>query len=140
MLLPSILIAAFVAAPQEPAPEQPPAEPQAQEEPAAAPAPADEVKSAPLPSPAADTAIAAGLKAFRRHNYRQAEIQFRTAMEADPSSAAAAFYLGYTYYKIAEPKRPFHPDKQKAAELFAKAFELDPGFKPVWGTHPAPKS
>jgi hypothetical protein len=35
-------------------------------------------------------------------------------------------------YKIAEPKRPFHPDKQKAADLFAKAYSLDPEFKPVW--------
>jgi tetratricopeptide (TPR) repeat protein len=141
MLLPAILLASMLAPPQEPAPEQPAAEPAAQEEaaPQAAPGADDEVTSAPIPSAAADAAIAAGLKAFRRRNYRQAEIQFRTAMEADAQSAAAAFYLGYTYYKMAEPKRPFHPDKQKAAQLFAKAFELDPAFKPVWGTH-TPKS
>jgi len=47
---------------------------------------------------------------------------------ADPSSAAANFYLGYTIYKIAEPKRPFHPDKQKAAELFAEPNVLAVGF------------
>jgi hypothetical protein len=130
MLLPAILLAALVAAPQEPT-----------EEPAEKPAaPSEEVTSAPIPSASADTAIAAGLKAFRRRNYRQAEIQFRTAWEADSSSAAAAFYLGYTYYKMAEPKRPFHPDKKKAADLFAKAYELDPKFKPVWGTAAAPKS
>ena len=128
MLLPAILLAALAAPPQEPA-----------QEPAEKPAAKEEVKSAPIPSGAADAAIAAGLKAFKRHNYRQAEIQFRTAMEADAQSAAAAFYLGYTYYKIAEPKRPFHPDKQKAAQLFAKAYELDPKFRPVWGTAAAPK-
>ena len=126
MLLPMILLAALVAAPQEPA-----------EEPA--PAANEEVKSAPIPSTSTDAAIAAGLKAFRRRNFRQAEIQFRTAWDADSSNAAAAFYLGYTYYKMAEPKRPFHPDKQKAADLFAKAYGLDPKFKPVWGTAAAPR-
>src|SRR5262245_30578451 len=125
MLLPAILLAALAAAPQEPT-EQPAAK--------------EEVTSAPLPSASADSAIAAGLKAFKRRNYRQAEIQFRTAWEADSSNPAAAFYLGYTYYKMAEPKRPFHPDKQKAAALFAKAYELDPKFKPVWGTAAAPRS
>ena len=125
MLLPAILLAALVAAPQEPTDE---------------PAPSEEVKSAPIPSASVDAAIAAGLKAFRRRNFRQAEIQFRTAVDADPSNAAATFYLAYTYYKIAEPKRPFHPEKQKAAQLFAKAYELDPTFKPVWGTPAAPKS
>jgi Tfp pilus assembly protein PilF len=128
MLLPAILLAALAAPPQEPA-----------QEPTEKPAASEEVKSAPIPSASADAAIAAGLKAFRRRNFRQAEIQFRTAMEADPSSAAATFYLAYTYYKIAEPKRPFHPEKQKAAQLFAKAYELDPKFKPVWGTPAAPK-
>ena len=121
MLLPAILLATLAAAPQEPTEAK------------------EEVKSAPIPSASADSAIAAGLKAFRHRNYRQAEIQFRTAWEADSSNAAAAFYLGYTYYKMAEPKRPFHPDKQKAAALFAKAYELDPKFKPVWGTPGAPK-
>ena len=50
-----------------------------------------------------------------------------------PQSAAATFYLGYTYYKIAEPTRRLTPGKKKAAELFAKAYELDPAFQPVWG-------
>lgn len=121
MLLPAILLAALAAPVQDTA---------AQETPPAR----ESVRSAPLPSDSANTAIAAGLKAFKRRNFRQAEIQFRTAMDADPSSAAAVFYLAYTYYKIAEPKRPFHPEKQKAAQLFAKAYELDPKFKPVWGT------
>jgi Tfp pilus assembly protein PilF len=128
MLLPAILLAALAAAPQEPT-----------EEPAK-PAATDEVKSAPMPSASVDAAISAGLKAFRRRNFRQAEIQFRTAVDADPQNAAATFYLAYTYYKIAEPKRPFHPEKQKAAELFAKAYGLDPTFRPVWGTAAAPRT
>jgi len=81
----------------------------------------------------AQESIDAGLTAFRRLNFARAEIEFRKALDADPNSAAANFYLGYTYYKIAEPKRPFHPDKQKAAALFAKAYQLDPDFRPVWG-------
>ena len=53
-------------------------------------------------------------------------------MDADPQSAAAHYYLGYVVYKIAEPKRPFHPEKQRAADLFAKAYALDPTFRPAW--------
>lgn len=115
MILPMLFAAALAA--QEPPPAAPPT---AEAQPAA---------TAPLP---ADPALQAGLKAFRRRLYNVAEIEFRKAMDADPSSAAAAFYLGYTYYKMAEPKRPFHPDKKKAAEFFAKAYELDPAFRPIW--------
>lgn len=97
------------------------------QEPAALPA-----ASAAPSAESADVSIQMGLKAFRHHRFAQAEIDFRRAMEAEPSSAAATFYLAYTYYKMVEPKRPFHPGKQKAAELFARAYELDPTFKPVW--------
>jgi len=91
----------------------------------------------PAAAPAASSAsvgshIDAGLAAFKKKRFRQAEIHFRQAVDADPNNAAATWYLGYTYYKMAEPKRPFHPDKQKAADLFAKAYQLDPTFKPVW--------
>jgi Tfp pilus assembly protein PilF len=115
MLLSAILLAAAVT----PAPQEPAAQP------ATAPA---------VSSGAAQSAIDAGLAAFRRRRFAQAEVDFRKAMEAEPASAAPAFYLAYTYYKMAEPKRPFHPDKQKAKELFAKAYELDPTFRPVWGS------
>ena len=47
--------------------------------------------------------------------------------------AAAFYYLGYTVYKIAEPKRPNDPGKRQAAELFARAYQIDPGFTPDWG-------
>ena len=61
---------------------------------------------------------------------REAEGLFLDATAADPCSAAAAYYLADAVYKRAEPLRPFHPDKQRAARLFARAYELDPGF---WG-------
>jgi tetratricopeptide (TPR) repeat protein len=98
---------------------------------------APSAQEAPAPAPAAsaasvDSHIDAGLAAFKRKRFREAEIQFRQAVDADPNNAAATWYLGYTYYKMAEPKRPFHPDKQKAADLFAKAYQLDPQFKPAW--------
>ena len=112
MILPAILLSTLLG-------------PSAQEPPAAAPA----AKTAPAST---DAHIDSGLAAFKRKRFRQAEIEFRQALDADPKSAAATWYLAYTYYKMAEPKRPFHPDKQKAAELFAKAYELDPQFKPAW--------
>lgn len=95
------------------------------------------VPSAPAPqavSPgAAQEYIDAGLKAFHRRHFSAAQAEFQKAVDADPQSAAATFYLGYTYYKIAEPTRRLTPGKRKAAELFAKAFELNPAFRPVWG-------
>jgi len=113
-MLPALLLAAILTpAPQEPAPT-----------PEATPA---------ASAGSAQTHIDAGLAEFRKRRFPKAEVHFREAMEADASSAAAAWYLGYTTYKMAERKRPFHPDKQKAAALFAKAYELDPAFKPVWG-------
>jgi Tfp pilus assembly protein PilF len=91
-------------------------------------------------SPASsEDAISAGITAFKKRNFARAEDQFEKAVEANPQSAAAHFYLGYTIYKRTEPKRPFHPDKQKAADEFKRAFELDPAFQPDWGKVPARK-
>jgi Tfp pilus assembly protein PilF len=81
----------------------------------------------------ADAAIDSGIAAFKKRNFQRAETEFAKAVDADPNSAAAHYYLGYTIYKRVEPKRPFHPDKQKAADEFKKAFELDPDFEPSWG-------
>lgn len=81
---------------------------------------------------------AAGLKAYWQLHFAEAEGHFRAAVDADPGSAAALYYLGYTVYKIAEPKRPNEPGKQRAAELFARAYEIDPGFTPGWGIHGRP--
>jgi Tfp pilus assembly protein PilF len=115
MLLSALLVPASSA--QEPAaPQQPVAA-----EPAAA-----------APSGSADEHVQAGLPLFKRKRFAAARSHFEQAVAADPGSAAANFYLAYTIYKITEPKRPFHPDKQRSAELFAKAYELDPTFKPVW--------
>ena len=95
--------------------------------------PAAPAQAAEAPATAgAEEHIQAGLPLFKRKRFAAARSHFEQAVAADPSSAAANFYLAYTIYKITEPKRPFHPDKQKSAELFAKAYELDPTFKPVW--------
>ena len=109
--------------------------------PPAAPAPQDSpsaVAAADLTAAASTRAaqphLDAGLAAFRKRRFSQAEIEFRKAVAAEPQNAAAAFYLGYTYYKIAEPKRHDNPGKQRAAELFAKAYALDPAFHPVWSS------
>ena len=88
--------------------------------------------------PAPASPIDAGLKAFARHRYAQAEVEFRKAVDADANSAAAHFYLGYTYYKMGEPSLRMNANKDKARDEFAKAFELDPAFRPVWATA-APK-
>jgi Tfp pilus assembly protein PilF len=116
MLSSLLLVAALSPAPQDPA--------------------ATAVKSENVPAAASPTAqvhIDTGLTAFRKRHFSQAEVEFRKALDADPQSAAATFYLAYTTYKMCEKKKPFHPDKQKAAELFAKAYALDPTFKPAWG-------
>ena len=95
--------------------------------------------AAPATEPKARTAgaaqeyIDAGLKAFRRHRLSTAQGEFQKAVDADPQSAEATFYLAYAYYKIAEPSRRLTPGKRQAAALFAKAFELDPAFRPAWG-------
>jgi tetratricopeptide (TPR) repeat protein len=76
---------------------------------------------------------AAGLAAYRKLHFQEAEGHFQAAVDADPGSAAAMYYLGYAVYKIAEPKRPNDPGKRRAAELFARAYQIDPGFTPNWG-------
>jgi Tfp pilus assembly protein PilF len=99
----------------------------------AAQSPAVQSRDLPAATPAvAQASIDAGLALFRKRHFTQAEAEFQKAVDADPAGAAGYFYLGYSVYKIAEPKRPFHPEKRRAAELFAKAYELDPGFRPVW--------
>lgn len=94
--------------------------------------PASPAPAASASAMSADEHIAAGLAVFRKKRFAAARGHFQQAVDASPDSAAAHFYLGYTIYKIAEPKRPFSPGKQEAAQHFAKAYELDPGFKPAW--------
>ena len=146
MLLATVVLSAALApqvTPAEPPPPEVPPTleaaplPQA-EEPAPAlaaePAPAMAVEPAPLAAPATQEHIDAGLKAFIRGRFSRAQGEFEKAYDADPQSAAAAFYLGYACYKIGEPTRRMDPDKQRAKELFAKAYSLDPAFVPVWHT------
>lgn len=102
----------------------------AQEAPAAAPPPQATAEAAPTAS--ADVDIQAGLKAFRKRQFRQAKAAFERAVAADPNSAAAHFYLGYTIYKIAEPRTHDAAAKRESLEHFTEAFRLDPTFKPNW--------
>ena len=88
---------------------------------------------APTSTPAADPYLASGIAAFKKRRFAAARAEFEKAEAANPQSAAAAYYLGYTYYKIGEPSRRMDANKEKAKELFAKAFSLDPTFRPTWG-------
>jgi tetratricopeptide (TPR) repeat protein len=126
MLLPALVLAALVPLAQEP---PPPVAPAPQEPPSGS-----AVKSSDMPAGGGpgQGAIDAGLVAFKKRHFAKAEAEFKKALEADPNSAAANFYLGYTYYKITEPHRRLTPDKQRALELFDKAYKLDPEFRPVW--------
>ena len=127
MTFPVLLLLASLA-PLQDAPVTVPPAPTEEAAPSASSAPARATTSA---ATASDT-IQAGLVAYKKRRFKQAETEFRRAVEADPQSAAAHFYLGYSIYKQAEPRRPNHPGKQQAAQEFAKAYELDPGFKPDW--------
>ena len=121
MLLATVLLSAALA-PQAPEP--------------AAPAPAaPDVKAADLPASSSGAAahLDAGIAAFKKRRFAAARAEFEKAEAADPRSAAAAFYLGYTFYKIGEPSRRMNANKEKAKELFARAFTLDPAFTPTWG-------
>jgi hypothetical protein len=86
----------------------------------------------------AEEQMTSGLAAYRRLHFQEAAGHFQAAVDADPHSAAALYYLGYTVYKIAEPKRPNDPGKRVAAGLFARAYEIDPGFAPGWGVRRRP--
>ena len=147
MLMPAILLVAILGSPQAPPPAAPPAKAKAKAarkaprkkaapaEPAAAEPAAAQPAAEAAPAGSASDAIQAGLAAFAKRRFSVARSDFEKAVAADPQSAAAHFYLGYTIYKIAEPKKHDSPGKHEAAEQFAKAYELDPNFKPVWGSH-----
>jgi len=97
----------------------------------AAEAPA--VKAAAVPATPTGAALDAGIAAFKKRRFAAARAEFEKAFLADPQSAAAAYYLGYAHYKLGEPSRRMNADKERAKELFAKAFSLDPTFRPTWG-------
>jgi tetratricopeptide (TPR) repeat protein len=105
-----------------------------------APPPAATAPEPPAATPAATSAtdpyLSAGIAAFKKRRFAAARAEFEKAEAANPQSAAAAYYLGYTWYKIGEPSRRMNASKEKAKELFAKAFTLDPVFRPDWGRKP----
>jgi tetratricopeptide (TPR) repeat protein len=77
-------------------------------------APKQEAAPAAEATAAAPSAIAAGQAAFKKRRFKAAQADFEKALAADPQSAAAAFYLGYTHYKMGEPRpsrstRPSRP-------------------------------
>ena len=118
MLLATVLLSAALA-PQEPPP--------------AAAAPQPPAATSAATSAATDPYLSTGIAAFKKRRFAVARAEFEKAAAADPQSAAAAYYLGYTFYKIGEPSRRMNANKEKAKELFAKAFSLDPTFAPTWG-------
>src|SRR5690349_18135967 len=120
MLISAMLLSAFLAPAPQDAPAPAPAHKRARKaaKPAAATAP--EAESAPAtaaPAPSGGSAsdeIQSGLTAFAKHRFPAARAAFERAVAADPNSAAAHYYLGYTIYKIAEPKRHDSPGKKEA--------------------------
>jgi len=124
MLLATVLLSAALA-PQAPPPAAPTPDP-------AAPGVTATEVPAP-PSGAAAPHLDTGIAAFKKRRFAAARAEFEKAEAADPQSAAAAYYLGYTYYKMGEPSRRMNANKEKAKELFAKAFGLDSTFRPSWG-------
>src|SRR5512145_335746 len=131
MQLCAILLAAALSpqAPPPPAPLEAVPAGNTAAAPVAAPAPSTPAPALTSPS----GGLEAGLAAYRKRRFAAAATEFRKAVEADPSSAAAHYYLGYCIYKQAEPKRRDSPGKQLAAQEFAKAYALDPTFRPTWG-------
>jgi tetratricopeptide (TPR) repeat protein len=139
MISAMLLMAILGPTPQDaPAAARPPKRARKAAKPAAtAAAEADSAAATAAAAPSGGSAsdeIHAGLTAFGKRRFSDARAAFERAVAADPQSAAAHYYLGYTIYKIAEPKRHDSPGKKEAAAEFAKAYELDPGFKPVWGS------
>jgi tetratricopeptide (TPR) repeat protein len=124
MLLATVLLSAALV-PQAPGPAAPPT----------GPVPPG-VTATDLPAPPSGAAaphLDAGIAAFKKRRFAAARAEFEKAEAVDPQSAAAAYYLGYTHYKMGEPSRRMNANKEKAKELFAKAFSLDPTFRPSWG-------
>jgi tetratricopeptide (TPR) repeat protein len=98
-----------------------------------APPPAAAAAEPPAVTAATDPYVSAGIAAFKKRRFAAARAEFEKAEAANPQSAAAAYYLGYTFYKLGEPSKRMNANKEKAKELFAKAFQLDPTFTPTWG-------
>jgi len=115
------------AAPSTGAPATPPAEPPATPaSPPATAAPTAEVTSTPAaaaaPTASAESAIAQALSAYQKRDYAAAADALKQAIEANPSSVEAHYYLGYALYKL----KRF--DESRVA--FQKAYELRSDYTP----------
>jgi len=129
----AVLAATLLAQAPETTPPDQTAPPAAQEA-----APIEQAPPAREPASATRTGNASayidkGLAAFRARRLKAAREAFESAVAADPQSASAAYYLGYALYKLGEPSRRMNANKERARDLFAKAFSLDPSFKPSFG-------
>jgi tetratricopeptide (TPR) repeat protein len=82
---------------------------------------------------AASQAFLGGFTDLKAGRYGTAEQKLLRAIEADPRSAAAHYYLGYTYYLLSRREPATSEYARKAAESIAKAFRIDPTFRPSWG-------
>ncbi|HET7291267.1 MAG TPA: tetratricopeptide repeat protein [Vicinamibacteria bacterium] len=95
--------------------------------------PAETPAATAAATPAESGSLDKGVALLRRGRYRSARAELEKAVAADPQSAAAQFYLGYSLYKIAEPTRRLTKEKEEAAQHFAACYSIDPGFRPAFG-------
>ena len=63
-----------------------------------------------------------GMQRYRQKRYREAIAEFERVVQADPTNAAAHYFLGYAHYVMDRHK--------EALAAFARAFEADPAFDP----------
>jgi len=87
-------------------------------------------------APAASASLEKGVALLRHARYRSARVELEKAVAADPQSAAAHYYLGFSLYKIAEPTRRLTKEKEEAAQHFATCYSIEPGFRPDFGRKP----
>jgi len=62
------------------------------------------------------------MKHYRQRHYAQAIEEFNQIVQADPSNAAAYYFMGYAHYTLKH--------HQEALEAFSKAFQANPKFDP----------
>jgi hypothetical protein len=76
-------------------------------------------------------ALQAAISDLNAGQYDGAEATLQAAVEQNPGSAAAHYYLGYSYY-LRSLKEPGNPEfVRKAADNISQAFRLDPTFRPA---------
>ena len=130
MKLPVMLLAFALAPAAQLAAQEPQPEPPAQEEPAA---PQETVSATPAAGGDVQSHIDAGLSAFRKRRFAAARAALRAGRGGRPRQRRRAPSTSATRStRSPSPSGPSTRTRQRAAELFAKAYELDPTFKPAW--------